>query len=135
MRAAVPPQALELGLVDQLGGLDAAMALARREAGLPEDEGAAPVQDFYPVHRSPLEQLARAMGAEEGDDAGKRAGSGRSGGSDASPAAQAVAALAATALGRQLTAAEGLVLAAQAQAGVVPPQCLSLEAERLAAAL
>lgn len=116
--------------MDQLGGLDAAICLARREAGLPQEEGAAPVQHFYPEHRSPLAQLAKAMGAGEGDDAGK----GASGGG-ASPAAQAVAALAAAALGRRLTAAEGLVLAAQVQAGVVPPQCLSLEAERLAAVL
>ncbi len=130
-----PTQALELGLVDQLGGLDAAVALARREAGLPADEDAAPVQRFYPEHRSPLAQLAKAMGAGEDDTAGKRAGGARGGDGDASPAAQAVAALAATALGRQLTAAESLVLAAHAQAGVVPPQCLSLEAERLAAAL
>ncbi|KAL4457967.1 hypothetical protein ABPG75_012832 [Micractinium tetrahymenae] len=128
-------QALALGLVDQLGGLDAAIALAKQQAGLPEEEGAAPVQRFYPEHRSALAQLARAIGAEEEEGTGKGAGGGRGGGGGASPAAEAAAALAATALGQQLTAAESLVLAAQAQAGVVPPQCLSLEAERLAAAL
>lgn len=37
-------QALELGLVDRLGGLADAVALAKKEAGLPEKEGAVRVK-------------------------------------------------------------------------------------------
>lgn len=39
-----PPQALELGLVDRLGGLAEAVALAKQSAGLPEEEGAVRVK-------------------------------------------------------------------------------------------
>lgn len=38
------PQALELGLVDELGGLQEALARAKREAGLPQEEGAVRVK-------------------------------------------------------------------------------------------
>lgn len=41
-------QALELGLVDRLGGLADAVALAKKEAGLPEKEGAVRVKQVGP---------------------------------------------------------------------------------------
>ncbi|GLZ15150.1 signal peptide peptidase SppA [Actinomadura sp. NBRC 104425] len=52
--------AKENGLVDELGGLDHALDLARKKAGLPED---APVRS-YP-HVSPLERLRPAESSED----------------------------------------------------------------------
>jgi protease-4 len=53
-------QALELGLVDQLGGLDDALALARRKAGLEPHEATA--VDFYPRPPSLLDFLSQNLG-------------------------------------------------------------------------
>lgn len=85
---------------------------------------------FYPEHKSPLQRVLKmARGEEEGE--GGRA-------PDAAPAAWASAA-AAAALGQQLTSAELALLHQQLQAlqggGVAGPQCLALDAERLAASL
>ncbi|GLW62477.1 signal peptide peptidase SppA [Actinomadura rubrobrunea] len=52
--------AKEHGLVDELGGLDLALDLARKKAGLPED---APVRTF--PHVSPLERLRPAESSED----------------------------------------------------------------------
>ncbi|MBX6769906.1 MAG: signal peptide peptidase SppA, partial [Actinomadura rubrobrunea] len=52
--------AKENGLVDELGGLDLALDLARKKAGLPED---APVRTF--PHVSPLERLRPAESSED----------------------------------------------------------------------
>ena len=56
-RAWTGTRALELGLVDQLGGLHDAIVLARELGGLPEDS---PVEPF-PKPLSLIEQLEQAM--------------------------------------------------------------------------
>ncbi len=53
-------QAREHGLVDELGGLLAAVNVAKREAGLPVEDRVALV--FYPRHRSLVQRLTRALG-------------------------------------------------------------------------
>jgi protease-4 len=52
-------QALEHGLVDQLGGLDTALDLARQKAGLKPEEATA--IDFYPRPPSLMEFLSRNL--------------------------------------------------------------------------
>jgi len=52
-------QALEHGLVDQLGGLDAALDLARQKAGLKPEEATA--IDFYPRPPSLMDFLSRNL--------------------------------------------------------------------------
>jgi protease-4 len=53
-------QARELGLVDQLGGLDAALAIAKQRANIPADEDVELV--VYPPRRSFYEALAEQFG-------------------------------------------------------------------------
>ena len=53
-------QAREHGLVDALGGLDAAIALAKQRAGIPEDEDIEIV--VYPPRRSLYEALTEPLG-------------------------------------------------------------------------
>ena len=53
-------QARELGLVDQLGGLDTAIAVAKQRARIPPDEDVELV--MYPPHRSFYEALAARFG-------------------------------------------------------------------------
>ena len=53
-------QARELGLVDQLGGLDAALAIAKQRANIPADEDVDLV--VYPPRRSFYEALAEQFG-------------------------------------------------------------------------
>ena len=55
-------QALERGLVDELGGLDHAIAIARERAGIPEDEDVELVT--YPQRRSFYETLVEQFGAD-----------------------------------------------------------------------
>jgi protease-4 len=52
-------QAVELGLVDELGGLDRAVALAKEKAGIPE--GRDVVLDIYPRKKSYIDVLLRRM--------------------------------------------------------------------------
>lgn len=52
-------QALDLGLVDQLGGLDVALDLARREAGL--EAGEATAIDFYPRPPSLMDFFSQSL--------------------------------------------------------------------------
>lgn len=52
--------ALEHGLVDELGGFDAAVAEAKRRAGIPTDTGVALVS--YPKPRSRFDQLMETLG-------------------------------------------------------------------------
>jgi protease IV len=59
--------AVGIGLVDQLGGLDDAIALARRKAGLPDS---APVRG-YP-RTTPLDRLRRPESSEDYRAAGAR---------------------------------------------------------------
>ncbi|EFN58740.1 hypothetical protein CHLNCDRAFT_34059 [Chlorella variabilis] len=123
-------QAVEAGLVDQLGGLQAAVELAKREAGLPLEEGAVELRQAYPEKKS---RLAAALKLVRGEDAGG------DGGAAAQPApapaaAAALAAVMAATLGRPLSGAELAVLQ-QLQVGMMSPQLLSLDAVRLAAAI
>ncbi len=55
-------QAHELGLVDELGGLDTAIAAARTRANIPADSGVEIV--VYPPRRSVYELLTRGLSAE-----------------------------------------------------------------------
>ena len=55
-------QARELGLVDQLGGLDAAVAAAKQRARIPADEDVEIV--VYPARRSFYEAFARQFGSD-----------------------------------------------------------------------
>lgn len=55
-------QARELGLVDQLGGLDVAVAAAKQRARIPADEDVELV--IYPPRRSFYEALASQLGAD-----------------------------------------------------------------------
>ena len=52
-------QALQLGLVDRIGGLDLAIAEAKRLAGIPADQ-AAPLK-LLPSHRSPFAAMRQAF--------------------------------------------------------------------------
>jgi protease-4 len=52
-------QALERGLVDELGGVDRAIALAREKAGIPERDSVQLV--IFPRKKSVLEVLVREM--------------------------------------------------------------------------
>lgn len=54
-------QALALGLVDQLGGLHAALELAKKEAGLPFDAGV----HIYPESKTIFEVLASLFGEDD----------------------------------------------------------------------
>ena len=63
-------QAKALGLVDELGGLDAAMRLARAEAGIPTD--ATVSLAVYPRRRSRFEQLLEFL-SEQGSAAARSA--------------------------------------------------------------
>ncbi len=54
-------QALALGLVDQLGGLQTAIDLAKQEAGLPQDAGV----EIYPRHKTFFENFATFFGNDE----------------------------------------------------------------------
>jgi protease-4 len=56
-------QAYERGLVDELGGLDAAIAIAKERAGIPADEDVELV--VYPPRRTLLEALAEQLGSPE----------------------------------------------------------------------
>lgn len=60
-------EGLERGLVDRLGGLDAAMALARERAQLGED---APVVE-WPERRTMLESMLEGLSGGGGDDAAR----------------------------------------------------------------
>jgi len=59
-------QAKEIGLVDELGGLDRAIAVAKKQAGIPEDSEVQVV--VYPPRRSVYEMLAQAMQLESRHD-------------------------------------------------------------------
>ena len=59
-------QAKEVGLVDELGGLDRAIAIAKEQAGIPEDSGVQVV--VYPARRSVYEMLAEAFQLETRGD-------------------------------------------------------------------
>ena len=54
-------QALERGLVDELGGLDTAVAIAKQRAGIPADEDVELV--VYPPRRTLYEALAQQFGS------------------------------------------------------------------------
>ena len=54
-------QARDRGLVDELGGLDAAVAIAKERAGIPEDEDVELVA--YPPRRTLYEALAQQLGS------------------------------------------------------------------------
>ncbi len=54
-------QALALGLVDQLGGLQTAIGLAKQEAGLPHDAGV----EVFPRHKTFFESFASLLEDEE----------------------------------------------------------------------
>ena len=54
-------QAYERGLVDELGGLDAAIAIAKERAGIPADEEVELVA--YPPRRTLLEAMAEQLGS------------------------------------------------------------------------
>jgi protease-4 len=54
-------QAYERGLVDELGGLDASIAVAKERAGIPADEDVELV--VYPPRRTLLEALAEQLGS------------------------------------------------------------------------
>ena len=54
-------QARERGLVDELGGLDAAIAIAKQRAGIPADEDVELV--VYPPRRTLYEALAQEFGS------------------------------------------------------------------------
>ena len=56
-------QAKQLGLVDELGGLDRALALAKQRAGIPQDDDIELV--VYPPKRSIYEVLANPFGQSE----------------------------------------------------------------------
>ena len=56
-------QAKQLGLVDELGGLDRALALAKQRAGIPQDQEVELV--IYPPKRSIYEVLANPFGRSE----------------------------------------------------------------------
>ena len=56
-------QAKQLGLVDELGGLDRALALAKQRAGIPQDQEVELV--VYPPKRSIYEILANPFGRSE----------------------------------------------------------------------
>jgi ClpP class serine protease len=122
-------QALGLGLVDQLGGLEAAVQLAKQAAGLPLEEGAVRVRQVFPEAKSPLQQalklLVKGEAAEDGSSGG--------GGSAAATAAAAAVTTALT-LGLQLSSAEWALLEQAQAGGAISCQCLAPEAERLAAA-
>lgn len=53
-------QALEQGLVDDLGGIFTAINAAKREAGIPVEERVSLV--FYPRHKSLVQRVAKAIG-------------------------------------------------------------------------
>jgi protease-4 len=55
-------QAKEVGLVDELGGLDVAMRVTRQELGLPTDSPLLAM--LLPERRSPLEEMVRYMRGE-----------------------------------------------------------------------
>jgi protease-4 len=121
-------QALELGLVDRLGGLAEALALAKEQAGLPLEEGAVRIKQVYPKHKSPLSQMVKLARGESQEG-------GAGGAPEAAPAAAAAAwAAAAAPLGLQLTAGEWALLQ-QLHSGSLAPQCVDPVAERLAASL
>jgi protease-4 len=54
-------QARDRGLVDALGGLDAAVAIAKQRAGIPSDEDVELV--VYPPRRTLYEALAQQLGS------------------------------------------------------------------------
>lgn len=62
--------ALALGLVDELGGLDAAVAAARAEAGLDDDEGTI---ELHPKPRSFFDWLSASKGSPLGAEAARLA--------------------------------------------------------------
>ncbi len=57
-------QAKQLGLVDELGGLERALALAKERAGIPHDAGVEIV--VYPPHKSIYEMMANPFGRSDG---------------------------------------------------------------------
>ncbi|PSC67477.1 malonyl-acyl carrier mitochondrial [Micractinium conductrix] len=120
-------QALALGLVDELGGLETALALAKKEAGLPMEEGAVLVKRLYPERRSPLATALKALSGDGDGESGE--GEGGKDGAQPGAAPAAAAALVATtaALGLQLTAAEWALLA-QGQGGTCAAAPRSLRA-------
>jgi protease-4 len=63
-RVWIGAEAKELGLVDELGGLETALVLVRRELGLPE--GAELDVELLPQPRNPLEQALRWLGPGAG---------------------------------------------------------------------
>jgi len=65
-------QALEHGLVDMLGGLDTAVAVAKERAKIPEDEDVELV--VYPVRRNLFDALSEQFGGAEGGIWGVLAG-------------------------------------------------------------
>ncbi len=65
-------QAREHGLVDELGGLDTAVAIAKERAGIPEDEDVELV--IYPPRRSLYEAITRQFGGAPGSLWGALAG-------------------------------------------------------------
>ena len=121
-------QALGLGLVDQLGGLQAAVQLAKQAAGLPLEEGAVRVRQVFPEVKSPLQQVLKLVVK------GEAAEDGSSGCGGGAPAAAAAAVTAALSLGLQLSSAEWALLEQVQAGGAISCQCLAPEAERLAAA-
>lgn len=72
-------QALGVGLVDELGGLHDAVRLAKRSAGLPDDdEEAVSVVDFPPQVTRRVEAWGKERGGKGGG--GETGGRGRGGG-------------------------------------------------------
>lgn len=119
-------QAAARGLVDGIGGLDAAVADAKRLAGLPEDTA---VADYPPQRIPPLLRLAQALRASEEDGGGD--------GGSAAPAASAAAAagaLLAAALGSGSDGALHALAAALAGGGAASPAAAPSLLAALAAA-
>ena len=57
-------QAKQLGLVDELGGLERAIAIAKERAKIPQDDGVELV--VYPPHKSIYEIVANPFGRSDG---------------------------------------------------------------------
>ena len=126
-RAWTGEQALHLGLIDSLGGLAEAVALAKQRAGLTEEEGAVAVVQSVPQYSTALQQVLRLLrwGSQGGsEDSSSYAGAGSS---------TAATAWAAAIVGLPLPASEvrllQQVLQGSGGGGIL---CHSLEAERLA---
>ncbi|KAF8062053.1 sppA [Scenedesmus sp. PABB004] len=104
-------QALEAGLVDELGGVARAVEVAKELAGLPEDPAATTLVDWPPKRVPPLVMLLKGAGALPGSDpVGGTWWGGGGGGGEGGALRAAAAAAAARAAAAAGAAAEMLAL-------------------------